>query len=135
MDVESMVAHTVAAVAAKWAKTSTSDLIWHGIGLGGQCMFFMRFVVQWFASEKQKRSIVPESFWYWSIAGGTIVLIYSIYLINPVFILAQGMGLTIYSRNLYFIWRNRRLAADQTEAQPSEAATPIQPAGYKQAAE
>jgi lipid-A-disaccharide synthase-like uncharacterized protein len=135
MDLEGMIAQAVAAVAEQWAKTSTSDLIWHGIGLVGQCMFFMRFVVQWFASEKQKQSIVPESFWYWSIAGGTIVLIYSIHLINPVFILAQGMGLTIYSRNLYFIWRKKRQEAKQTEVQPSEAATPVQSAEYKQAAE
>ena len=135
MDLEGMIAQAVAAVAEKWASTSTSDLIWHGIGLVGQCMFFMRFVVQWFASERQKRSIVPEAFWYWSIAGGAIVLIYSIHLLNPVFILAQGMGLTIYSRNLYFIWRNRHETANPTEAQPSETATPIQPADYKQAAE
>lgn len=135
MDLEGMIAQAVAAVAEKWANTSTSDLIWHGIGLVGQCMFFMRFLVQWFASEKQKQSIVPESFWYWSIAGGTIVLIYSIHLINPVFILAQGMGLTIYSRNLYFIWRKKRLEANPTEVEPSEAAAPVQSAEYKQAAE
>ncbi|MEJ2125593.1 MAG: lipid-A-disaccharide synthase N-terminal domain-containing protein [Alphaproteobacteria bacterium] len=132
-----MIAQAAAAVAEQWAKTSTSDLIWHGIGLVGQCMFFMRFVVQWFASEKQKRSVVPEAFWYWSIAGGTIVLIYSIHLLNPVFILAQGTGLTIYSRNLYFIWRNKRQPGQspETQAENSEAAKPVQSAEYKQAAE
>jgi lipid-A-disaccharide synthase-like uncharacterized protein len=122
MDLEGMIAQFAAWIAAKWAATSTTDLIWHSIGMIGQCMFFMRFVVQWFASEKQKRSIVPDAFWYWSIAGGSIVLVYSIYQLNPVFILAQGSGLFIYFRNIYFIRRNKRMADMPSQAECKAAA-------------
>lgn len=132
MDLEGMIAHGAAWIAAKWAATSSTDLIWHGIGLTGQCMFFMRFVVQWVASEKQKQSIVPESFWYWSIAGSAIVLVYSIYLLNPVFILAQGSGFFIYFRNIYFIRRNRHGAA--VPARDTDASASLQ-AECKAAAE
>jgi lipid-A-disaccharide synthase-like uncharacterized protein len=71
-------------------------------------MFSMRFIVQWIASEKARASIVPETFWYFSIAGGLLLLAYAIYRTDPVFIIGQATGLVIYARNIYFIWKNKR---------------------------
>lgn len=82
---------------------------WVIIGFIGQFMFTMRFVLQWFASEKAQKSVVPPSFWIFSILGGTIVLAYAIHKQDPVFILGQGTGLLIYFRNLYFVIREYRI--------------------------
>ncbi|MGB4056580.1 MAG: lipid-A-disaccharide synthase N-terminal domain-containing protein [Alphaproteobacteria bacterium] len=80
--------------------------IWIAVGLIGQAMFFMRFLLQWIASEKAKMSVVPEVFWYFSIAGAVILLAYAIYRQDPVFILGQSMGFLIYFRNIYLIRKN-----------------------------
>ena len=64
MDLESWAAHVIAKLAAKWAATSTTELVWIGVGFGAQCMFFMRFVIQWLASEKAKKSVMPDAFWF-----------------------------------------------------------------------
>ncbi len=82
---------------------STQEKIWVAIGLVGQAMFSMRFVLQWLASEKQKKSVIPITFWYFSIAGSLILLSYAIYRRDPVFILGQSFGMFVYLRNLYFI--------------------------------
>jgi lipid-A-disaccharide synthase-like uncharacterized protein len=72
----------------------------------------MRFLVQWIASERRKESVIPISFWFFSIGGGLTLLIYSIYRMDPVFILGQAAGLFVYLRNLYLIRRKQsRLAA------------------------
>lgn len=76
-------------------------LIWIAIGFGGQGLFMMRFVVQWWSSEKEKRVVVPVAFWYFSIAGGVVLTIYAVHRNDPVFIFGQGLGLIIYFRNLY----------------------------------
>ncbi|MBV5340669.1 MAG: lipid-A-disaccharide synthase N-terminal domain-containing protein [Deltaproteobacteria bacterium] len=80
---------------------------WVIIGLTGQVFFTMRFVVQWIATEKSRKSIIPESFWYFSIVGSLILLSYSIYRKDPVFILGQAFGTTVYLRNLYFISKHK----------------------------
>jgi len=80
---------------------------WLIFGLLGQAMFFMRFLIQWIASEKQKKSVIPVVFWYFSISGAVVLLIYSIYRRDPVFIIGQSVGFLIYTRNLYFIYRRR----------------------------
>jgi len=85
----------------------TPEKIWVGIGLCGQAVFFMRFLVQWLASEREGRSVIPLAFWYFSIAGAVILLIYAIYRLDPVFILGQAGGFLIYLRNLYLIRRER----------------------------
>ena len=90
------------------------ETLWLGIGFLGQAMFSMRFLVQWLQSERQRRSIIPVAFWYFSILGGVTLLAYAIYREDPVFILGQGAGLVIYSRNLYFIWQERSRAAKST---------------------
>lgn len=84
---------------------------WVVIGLAGQFFFTMRFVVQWIASEKNKKSVMPESFWYFSIAGSVILLVYSIYRQDPVFILGQAFGSIVYMRNLYFIHKEKNNAS------------------------
>ena len=83
-------------------------LPWLIVGLVGQAMFFGRFLVQWIASERARRSVVPIGFWYMSIAGGLITLVYAIYQQDPVFILGQTTGTIVYVRNIYF----RRLESD-----------------------
>lgn len=74
---------------------------WLLIGLTGQAFFFSRFFVQWLASEKARRSVIPMSFWYLSLAGGSVLLIYAIHVGDPVFILGQSTGAFIYLRNIY----------------------------------
>jgi len=95
------------AFAQWWAETSVTEITWLAVGFGAQLMFSMRFIVQWIASEKARASIVPETFWYFSFVGGTMLFVYAIYRADPVFILGQGLGLIIYARNIYFIWINR----------------------------
>jgi lipid-A-disaccharide synthase-like uncharacterized protein len=81
----------------------TQETIWLGIGFLGQALFSARFIVQWLKSEKEKKSVFPIAFWYFSIGGGVTLLAYAIYREDPVFILGQGSGLFIYARNLYFV--------------------------------
>ena len=84
------------------------ELIWIVVGLGGQLLFMMRFLIQWLASEKAKRSVIPVSFWWFSIGGAAVLLAYAIYRADPVFILGQFLGFFVYSRNLWFIYQERR---------------------------
>lgn len=86
----------------------TSEHIWLAIGFLGQGLFFMRFLIQWLASEKRRESIIPVAFWYFSISGGIILLAYSLWRQDPVFIMGQSLGVIIYARNLYFIHRKKR---------------------------
>lgn len=91
----------------------TKDQLWLGIGLLGQALFSARFLVQWMASERSRRSVIPTAFWYFSVAGGVTLLAYAIYRVDPVFIIGQAAGLVIYARNLYFIHvRGPRAAAE-----------------------
>ena len=85
----------------------TFDHAWLLVGLLGQGMFFSRFLVQWWESEREGRSIIPVAFWYFSVGGGIVLLAYSIYKRDPVFILGQGVGLFVYFRNLYLIFKER----------------------------
>jgi lipid-A-disaccharide synthase-like uncharacterized protein len=96
-----------------WATVSSTELIWLTVGFCAQIMFSLRFVVQWIASERVRRSIVPEAFWYISLAGGLMLLTYAIYRQDPVFILGQSMGAFIYSRNIYLIWLAKKSNADE----------------------
>ncbi len=75
------------------------------VGFGGQALFASRFIIQWIRSEKDKKSVIPVAFWYFSIGGGTVLLLYAIWRQDPVIICGQGLGLFIYARNLYFILR------------------------------
>ncbi|MGH7562956.1 MAG: lipid-A-disaccharide synthase N-terminal domain-containing protein [Gemmatimonadota bacterium] len=83
----------------------TPEQTWVGVGLAGQACFFSRFLVQWVASERRGRSVVPRAFWYLSIAGGLTLLSYSLWRRDPVFILGQSVGLFVYLRNLVLLRR------------------------------
>ena len=83
------------------------NMIWLVVGFSGQALFSARFLIQWWASERQKRSVIPVAFWFFSLGGGMTLLSYAIYRQDPVFIVGQAGGLCIYSRNLYFIDLNR----------------------------
>jgi lipid-A-disaccharide synthase-like uncharacterized protein len=85
--------------------------LWILFGFIAQAMFFMRFLVQWIASERARRSVVPVAFWFFSVAGGSLLLVYAIYRMDPVFIAGQATGLIIYGRNLWLIYRERNVAA------------------------
>lgn len=87
---------------------SWAEFWWVVFGLGGQLLFTARFLVQWIASERARRSVVPLAFWYFSIGGGAILLAYAIYRGDPVFIFGQSMGLFIYLRNLWLIHAEKR---------------------------
>jgi lipid-A-disaccharide synthase-like uncharacterized protein len=84
---------------------------WLVIGFLGQACFASRFLVQWMASERAGRSLVPRAFWYLSIAGGAIVLSYAIWRRDPVFIAGQSVGLFVYLRNLVLLRREDRKAS------------------------
>ena len=89
---------------------------WVTLGIIGQTAFFMRFLVQWIASEKRGESFIPIYFWYLSLSGGLILLIYAIHIGDPVFSLGQSCGLIVYIRNLRLIYKNstRRVVQDHS---------------------
>lgn len=84
--------------------------VWLAVGFLGQALFSTRFILQWLASEREKRSVVPVAFWWFSLLGGLTLLAYAIHRRDPVFILGQGAGLVVYMRNLYFVRREARTA-------------------------
>lgn len=85
-----------------------SETMWLAVGFTGQACFFMRFFIQWISSERQKRSVIPKAFWYFSLGGASIVLIYAIHRQDPVFIVGQSTGFIIYLRNLVLLAREKR---------------------------
>jgi len=87
------------------------ELVWIGIGFLGQFLFMMRFLWQWIQSERQRRSIIPIAFWYFSLAGGMTLFAYAVHRRDPVFITGQSLGLLVYARNLLLIGRERRASA------------------------
>jgi lipid-A-disaccharide synthase-like uncharacterized protein len=93
----------------------TTEQVWLSVGLLGQALFSVRFLVQWVASERRKQSVVPVQFWYFSVGGGLTLLAYAIYRQDPVFIIGQGTGLFVYARNLYFIRRSPGRPAGHSE--------------------
>lgn len=84
---------------------------WVALGFVAQLLFTGRFLVQWIASEKQNRMVIPIAFWFFSIGGGVLLLIYAIHRRDPVFIAGQAFGVFVYARNLYFELRDRRVTA------------------------
>ncbi len=92
---------------------------WLLFGFFGQILFGMRFIVQWICSERRKQSYIPLVFWYFSISGGLVLLVYAIYRKDPVFIVGQGLGLFIYARNLILIYKHRRVSDEETSYESS----------------
>ena len=84
---------------------------WVLLGVAAQALFTMRFLVQWLASERAGHSVIPMAFWIFSIFGGLLLLVYALYRKDAVFILGQAFGVFVYLRNLYFVMRDRKVAA------------------------
>ena len=84
---------------------------WLLLGFAAQTLFNARFLVQWIASERAGRSVIPLAFWIFSIGGGVLLLIYALYRRDAVFIAGQAFGVFVYLRNLYFVLRERKLTA------------------------
>ena len=84
---------------------------WYALGFLGQVIFTMRFVVQWIASERKGKSIIPIHFWFISIAGSLVLLVYSVWRKDPVFILGQSFGCFVYCRNLKLLAKEKASAA------------------------
>ena len=76
-------------------------LAWFALGMFGQAMFFGRFFVQWVASERSRKVVIPAAFWYMSLAGGLVMIVYGILRSDLVVILGQSTGTFVYARNLY----------------------------------
>jgi lipid-A-disaccharide synthase-like uncharacterized protein len=77
-------------------------------GFAGQALFSARFLIQWIASERSRKSVVPVLFWYFSLGGGVTLFLYALYRKDPVFMLGQGFGLIVYARNLWLIHKEKR---------------------------
>ncbi|MBC8370932.1 MAG: lipid-A-disaccharide synthase N-terminal domain-containing protein [Planctomycetes bacterium] len=76
-------------------------------GFLAQLVFFMRFVVQWISTERNRKSVIPVAFWYISITGGIMLLTYGILDHDPVIIMGQSFAIIVYARNLYFIHKHK----------------------------
>ena len=99
------------AVGAYFQDVFVSKLDWWVLlGFVAQGLFAMRFLVQWIASERAGRSVIPLAFWIFSICGGLLLLVYALYRKDPVFIAGQAFGVFVYLRNVYFVLRERKMA-------------------------
>jgi lipid-A-disaccharide synthase-like uncharacterized protein len=108
-------------MATAWTGMTTVEIIWVAVGFLGQAAFTSRFLVQWLASERKKESVMPVSFWWLSLMGGTVMLAYAVHRGDPVFTVGQASGLVVYARNLMLV-RRRPAPAD-----PGVAAEPPAP--------
>ena len=84
-----------------------NNTFWLALGFVGQLIFGCRFFIQWLASERAKMSVIPVAFWWLSMGGSLLLMVYAIHIKDPVFILGQSTGFLIYARNLYFIFKNK----------------------------
>jgi len=90
------------------------EVWWLGIGVIAQAMFFSRWIIQWLASERRGKSHMPDLFWWCSLVGASMLLVYYIGRREPVGIIGQLTGWMIYSRNLHLIHKARRAAASSS---------------------
>ncbi len=86
---------------------SFREFLWVSFGTAGQLVFFSRWIIQWFSSERTKTSHIPIAFWWCSLIGGVITLIYANHIGSFPFMLAQAIGIIVYSRNLLLIYRRQ----------------------------
>jgi len=95
---------------------------WDVIGYLGQLLFFSRFLFQWLASERRGHSYIPVYFWYISICGASITVVYLLGKEDPAppILLGQAIGLVAYTRNLLLIRKHRRLTQAAT-IEPGDA--------------
>jgi lipid-A-disaccharide synthase-like uncharacterized protein len=113
--------HLIAALQNYVSGMPTIDLIWLAIGLVGQSLFMMRFIVQWIHSERHQQSLIPVSFWYFSLVGGLTVLAYGFHRADPVIILGQLPGTIVYARNLMLINRKDLEAKSPSVQSPDQS--------------
>lgn len=106
---------------------------WVIFGFAAQGVFMMRFVVQWIASERRKRSVVPVAFWWLSIAGGLSLMAYAFHRRDPVFLFGQALGCVIYVRNLLLIYKRAGAHREAVETRDARlavnGASPSAPSG------
>ena len=98
--------------------------LWLVFGVVAQLMFAARFIVQWIASERAGRSVMPLAFWFLSMAGGLMTLAYGLVRREPIIILGQSLSTIIYLRNLTLIFRERRELAAARESIPQRGGAP-----------
>jgi lipid-A-disaccharide synthase-like uncharacterized protein len=99
--------------------TSSAGVAWVIVGLAAQGTFAGRFLVQWIVSERSRRSVIPEAFWWLSLAGGAILFAYFIWRRDVVGVLGQCSGVVIYARNLRLIHKEKRRRARAAHSPPS----------------
>ena len=107
-----------------WTNLAGEVTFWTIFGLTANLLFASRFVIQWYVSEKLKRSVIPIQFWYLSIAGSVMMLIYAIYIGKVPLILGFLFPTVIYIRNLMLIRKGERkskLTASESERFPADA--------------
>ena len=107
-----------AQLTAWWAALSPAEMMWLFVGLAGQAMFSARWLIQWFITEKSRRSTMPDTFWYLSLLGGLLVFAYGLHRLDPVILLGQ-FGIIIYARNLVFIRQEKQSPAPDSPAAAS----------------
>ena len=115
-----LAAFNIQTLLTKWGGMSPLEKFWYIFGFAGQATFASRFIVQWIVSEKAKKSIVPIHFWFLSILGGIILFIYAIHIRDAVFIVGQGSGLLVYSRNLVLINKHKKSTEEIKEQSKKE---------------
>lgn len=102
--------------------TSDFGLFWVGVGLLAQGVFMARMVVQWIASEKHKRSVVPPMFWWLSLAGASMLIVYFIWRQDIIGVLGQATGWIVYIRNLMLLSREKSAQTQAVDAMDEEPA-------------
>jgi len=91
-----------------WQEQAVKDG-WTWFGLLGNAVFGSRFFVQWVQSEARRQSVLPLSFWYLSLVGSLVLLMYSVIRNDLVFILGFLFNVIPYGRNIYLIHRGKRV--------------------------
>ncbi|MDC3177025.1 lipid-A-disaccharide synthase N-terminal domain-containing protein [Pelagibacteraceae bacterium] len=86
---------------------SYNEILWVTFGTLGQVIFFSRWLIQWISSERHKKSVIPVAFWWCSFFGGLITLIYAHHIKSFPFMLAQAIGILVYSRNILLIHKGK----------------------------
>jgi len=108
--------------------TSTAGLFWIGVGLLAQVIFMARMLVQWAASEKEKRSVVPPMFWWLSLIGASMLIVYFVWRRDAIGVLGQATGWVVYIRNIMLVARERNgnntPAVDALDEEPALADVP-----------
>jgi lipid-A-disaccharide synthase-like uncharacterized protein len=89
-------------------KELAHEPVWTTIGFMGQFTFGGRFILQWLVSEYKKKSYIPIAFWYLSLVGSIILLVYSVHRVEPVFVLGFSLNAIIYIRNLHLIYKHKQ---------------------------